>query len=323
MLRRSLAWALGLSILAAPPVLAQPSDDAPARSSKVSVQRWRFGTILTAKGGAFRSITATVTVPMDWPEQRVRIVEEDFSPGVKVSYQPVEDMGRQMVIKVPHLAAGAEARAIVTLEIKRLLRPAPEDTDGYVLPEPKRLDRKLAAFLAPSPYIESNDAGIRAEAKALVAGKEKPWDRVKAIYDWVQSKIQYEDNQGKAILSAVEALRAGKGDCDEITSLFVAVCRAGNIPARSVRVPGHCYPEFYLLDAEGRGHWFPCQSAGTPSFGAIPDLRPILQKGDSVLLPDPRTRKRVRYRFFPENVIGMPVGSGGSLEQRPVCEIEK
>ena len=194
-------------------------------------------------------------------------------------------------------------------------RPAAaSETDGYVVPDRRKLDRKLAAFLVPSPQIESNHEAIRAAAGEFSDKKLKAWDRVKAIYDWVQKKIEYEDNQGKAVLSAVEALNAGKGDCDEMSALFIAVCRASGVPARMVRVPGHVYSEFYLLDDEGRGHWFPCQSAGTPSFGTMPDLRPILQRGDNVLMlgPDPRNKKRVRYRFFPENVTGMPVGAAGA-----------
>ena len=40
-------------------------------------------------------------------------------------------------------------------------------------------------------------------------------------------------------------------------------------PARTVRVPGHVYPEFYLLDEDGKGRWFPCQVSGTRDFGDV------------------------------------------------------
>jgi hypothetical protein len=61
-----------------------------------------------------------------------------------------------------------------------------------------------------------------------------------------------------------------------------------------VWVEGHCYPEFYLVDATGKGWWFPCQAAGTRSFGAMPDQLPILQKGDTFRDPD-RPGKSLRY----------------------------
>ena len=82
------------------------------------------------------------------------------------------------------------------------------------------------------------------------------------------------------------ALKDKTGDCEELTSLFIALCRASDIPARTVWVPGHCYPEFYLEDDEGKGHWFPCQAAGSRAFGGIPEQKPILQKGDNFSVPE-------------------------------------
>jgi hypothetical protein len=106
-----------------------------------------------------------------------------------------------------------------------------------------------------------------------------------------------------------------------MTSLFVALCRANGIPARTVRVPGHCYPEFYLLERNGKGHWFPCQAAGTRAFGAMPDPRPVLQKGDNVSATDPRTnKKKTQVRFLPETLVGTPAGGGGRLRLKLVCE---
>ena len=70
------------------------------------------------------------------------------------------------------------------------------------------------------------------------------------------------------------------------------------MPARTVWVPGHCYPEFYLEDAEGKGHWFPCQAAGVRSFGGIDEKRPILQKGDNFTVPKRREKQRYVSEFL-------------------------
>ena len=67
--------------------------------------------------------------------------------------------------------------------------------------------------------------------------------------------------------------------------MFIALCRAVDIPARTVWVPEHCYPEFYLVDDKGEGHWFPCQVAGSRAFGEMPDTKPILAKGDNFRPP--------------------------------------
>ena len=80
---------------------------------------------------------------------------------------------------------------------------------------------------------------------------------------------------------ACKQLDDGVGDCEELSSLFIAICRAAGVPARAVWIPGHTYPEFYLVDEQGEGHWYPCQIAGAGhDFGRMPESKPILQKGD-------------------------------------------
>jgi hypothetical protein len=87
------------------------------------------------------------------------------------------------------------------------------------------------------------------------------------------------------------------------------MCRSEGIPARTVWVEGHCYPEFYLEDAAGIGHWFPCQAAGTRAFGEMPDQLPILQKGDNFRDSD-RPGKPLRY--MSEFIRGSAVNGGAA-----------
>ena len=110
-----------------------------------------------------------------------------------------------------------------------------------------------------------------------------------------------EEIRARRRKGALAALRDGTGDCEEMTSLFIAVCRASDIPARTVWVPGHCYPEFYLEDEEGKGHWFPCQAAGSRDFGGILEYRPVLQKGDNFRPPYDRSE---RQRYLAEHLTG-------------------
>ncbi len=98
--------------------------------------------------------------------------------------------------------------------------------------------------------------------------------------------------------NASQALEDGTGDCEEMTSLFVALCRNLDIPARMVWIPDHCYPEFYLQDADGNGHWYPCQAAGTRQFGRMDETRPVLQKGDRFNVPEKKAPVRYVSEFF-------------------------
>jgi hypothetical protein len=252
----------------------------------------QFGIEITAKGGPVNGLIGTVPVPMDWPEQQIRIADEEQDDEVrKVTYRKLGDTVNQMRVELPRLGAGKTAKVLVTYEVRRHAMTAPKNTDNLKIPA--KPGRDLRIYLGPSPYIESTHSKIRSLAKKIVEEKKdaSDWQKVEAIYDWVRENIKYTNGTLK---SSYQALKDGTGDCEELTSLFIAMCRANKIPARMVWVPGHCYPEFYLEDADGKGHWFPCQAAGTRAFGSMPEWRPILQKGDNFRDPD-RRGKKLRY----------------------------
>jgi len=300
----ALALSLGFSVAA----FGQFRDADPKgpRLGDTALRTWRIGVVVTA-GGPCRGVVATTSVPTDWPEQQVRVVVEEASPGVRVSYATVDDAAkqpaaRQMTVRITSLAPGQQARGVATFEVKRSGQRAPDETDLYVVPNPKRLDRKLRGYLNPSPYIESTHPQIKALAEKIGVDEATAWDRVEAIYDWVCQNVELEDNKGRGVKTTLETLRDGTGDCDELTSLVIAICRAGGVPARTVRVPGHCYAEFYLEDDQGTGHWFACDATRPGPFGEVTDDRPVLQKGDNLRLRDPQTKRMRSYRFLPDNV---------------------
>src|SRR5207253_9573437 len=121
--------------------------------------------------------------------------------------------------------------------------------------EVPKANAKTTRFLAPSPYIESNDPKIKSLAAEITADKQPAWDKAAAIFDWVRANVKYEF--AKDIKPATAALKEGQGDCEELSSLVIAMCRASKVPARAVWIPGHTYPEFHLVDDHGSGHWFP------------------------------------------------------------------
>jgi transglutaminase-like putative cysteine protease len=276
-------------------VYAAEQNPAAIRLGEPKTSQWRIGVTVKAPG-AVTGILATTPVPMDWPEQQVKIVGEEKSANVgRISYRTLDGGVKQMLVSIPRLAAGDEATAIVTFEVAKSRILEPLETAG--LAPPAKTNRDLARFLLPSPYIESTDAKIKSLAAEITTGKPAGWDQSAAVFDWVRENVKYEF--AEQIKPAVQALADGEGDCEELSSLVIALCRANKIPARAVWVPGHCYPEFYLEDAKGKGHWYPCQAAGAErEFGSMIEDRPILQKGDNFKVPEERGPQRYVKQFL-------------------------
>lgn len=307
-MRQALVAGSLLIALQAAAVAETPTDRGP-QLGDAHTSEYQIGVIINSSTGPCVGLFATAPVPVDWPEQSVKVVNEETTPFVRQFGYRMVDTVKQMLVQIPQLPAGQEARALVTVEITRHTQKAPEDTSIYRLP--KKLPLEVKKYLGDSPYIETRHAKIRALAKELTKEEKPAWETVEGIYDVVREKVKYQEGPLKG---AIRALQDGTGDCEELSSLFIAICRAANIPARTVWVPGHCYAEFYLEDEDGNGYWFPCQPAGAREFGGISETRPILQKGDDFRVPErPRDRQRYVAEFL--------TGRGGSPTVRFVREV--
>jgi Transglutaminase-like superfamily len=124
----------------------------------------------------------------------------------------------------------------------------------------------FAAELRSEPLIQSADPRVGAMARQI-AGRQRYAARVaRLLNDWVHENI--EQQVTVSVPSAVDVLSTRRGDCNEITVLYVAMARALGLPARTaaglVYVRGrfyyHAWPEVYL------GRWV----AVDPTFGQFP-----------------------------------------------------
>jgi hypothetical protein len=290
----------------------EPSTGGP-RLDKELTKKWQVGVKVRAVGGNIGPLFGTVPVPTDWPEQTVKVVAEDVSPHVNsVTYRTIDGGVKQMLFNIPQIPAMDTAKALITFEVTKRSMLAPTDPAVYVIP--KSPPKDVRKFLGPSPMIEVGNAKIKTLTKELVAGKEGAWVQLESLCDGVRDKVKLDKVN---IKGALAALRDGKADQEDLTALFVACCRVHKVPARMVWIPDSCYAEFFLEDAKGKGYWFPCQVAGDKSFGAQPDQRPILEKGDNFKVPE----KKESMRFVNEFLTGK--GGGGSPEVEFVRRLEE
>lgn len=347
-IRALLAFALAspLGPIAARDVEPAPRDpDAEGRLGDEVVTKLRIGAIIKARGAAAHNIRLVVPTPLVCREQEAEVLDEEITPNVERAEprELNEGTSRQIVIELPALGPGQEARAVTTYEVRTRTQLPPKETESLHIPW--RPEPALRRYLGPSPFIETRHGKIRAAVKeALAEFPERPrpprpkparrvkattpakasgsgtatssadadaadngdaaessaadappvyddWRRVEAIYDYVQAHVTYEEGEDK---SALQTLADGKGDCQAISALFIAMCRTAEVPARTVWVDAHQYAEFYLLDGLEYGRWYPIESAGPRAFGAMPTARVILQKGDNFRVPD-RRREILRY----------------------------
>jgi hypothetical protein len=86
-------------------------------------------------------------------------------------------------------------------------------------------------FLNPGPGIESNHPAIVDQSCKLIEATQE--ETTARIYHWVSKHIRYSC-YSDGTMGALYALRHRKGDCTEYASLFVAMCRAADIPARVI-----------------------------------------------------------------------------------------
>jgi len=285
-------------------------------------QIWRAGIIIEA-GVALENVQIGVPVPMNWREQRIVSVNEqrmDAQLASRIQYFTHPEGAREMRVHLPRVRTTQPLEIIVEFEVQNFALLPPDNPGQYAIPRQNQLPPDIRQYLQPSPYIESDNRIFARMFADITRDRNTDWDKVEAIYSFVRNNVRYNDaGWAQPVKGALSLVRQPEGewtaDCKDMTCLFVALCRAGGIPARVVRVPRHCYAEFYLQirpDALPRdfprgqtppGFWFPVQVAGDYAFGGIPEQRVILQKGDN--FPDPESPNfRGRTIWLREHFMG-------------------
>jgi transglutaminase-like putative cysteine protease len=155
------------------------------------------------------------------------------------------------------------------------LQGAGQRVDGEIIEvrDPRELvpgprDPDLERHLQPEPLIESDAEPIRAEAERGVAlATNDPRSRAERLLRHVHSLL--EKKPTVSLPSALEVLKTRVGDCNEHTTLYVAMARSLGLPARVavglVHMSGsmggafyyHAWAEVWIAEGDGRGLWLP------------------------------------------------------------------
>lgn len=90
-------------------------------------------------------------------------------------------------------------------------------------------------WVLPSYYIDSDNEEIKAKAIELTKSSTSDFMKARQIHAFVCSHIRFVSDLGHTYFhKASTTLDLKKGNCMNFSRLFVALCRAANVPARTV-----------------------------------------------------------------------------------------
>ena len=202
---------------------------------------WRMR-VVHATGYAYKAPVAASynearLTPRSDSRQNVIINRVETGPATK-SYRYVDYWGTAVTafdLLVPH--KGLEVTSSSVVETDRPDTPAPSVDWAYLNSE-TAIDR-FDELLTPTGSTPASKR-IERVARHLAKGHD-PHHAVLAAVEWVRGQLQYVPGTTGVHSSGLDALREGKGVCQDFAHLSLILLRAMGIPARYVS--GYLHPK--------------------------------------------------------------------------------
>lgn len=272
MLRRSfgvlLCW---LVLLAALPVVAQPASPLLPTSEERAYRLVNRFEIVNTSPYVLEEIKVRVLVGAQSDSPYQRDVSYRVTPTATMTHRDLNGNHYGDLV-FPTLRPGEKR----TVTIDKFVRNSgvtalPDIYERYSDNTDFYLEPKHRLYVYPAQQIESDAQEIQQLAADFLY-IDLPARRAKAIFDYVNTRLEYNENPAYANRGALSGARTGQGVCTEFSGLFVALCRATGIPARVVsgywqtrpfpdgrnveeKPYRHAWAEFYLADVG----WIPVE----------------------------------------------------------------
>jgi hypothetical protein len=155
--------------------------------------------------------------------------------------------------------------------------------DAYTITEiqqfkPELVDKYCSAQVDDGiVYVNPENHIIKqiAESVQLQSGSNNSFILVKNLFIWLKENTRYQVHiSDHNVQSSDTTCNKRTGDCDDLSILYISLCRALNIPARFIRgmliefkdysvsaVP-HAWVEVFVGGSLGNGGWIPVECAG-------------------------------------------------------------
>jgi hypothetical protein len=248
----------------------------------------KVGIELTGRGNA-TGIQATTPVPVPLPEQQVERATVEKA-GCLADFRRLAPQAGQLLLASPAIVKGQTIRAVATMRLTLSKSYHAFEKEQFPQQQP-RISKQLASqYLHDSPGIQTRAGEVKDLANKIAGRMAHPWDKAYAFYKWVWENIRPQIGPYTSVLAAIDKR---VGDCEERAAVFTALCRVSGIPARLVWVPNHNWAEFLVTDESGKGHWIPAHTSAYSWFGWTGVHELVLQKGDSIKIPEKRKPQRL------------------------------
>jgi len=122
-------------------------------------------------------------------------------------------------------------------------------------------------------FIDPNNQNIQIQAQVILnqAGSTNAFLVAKQAFIWLKENTQYKmHSENNNVQTCAYTLEHKTGDCDDLSFLYISLCRALDIPARFIRgflieetyaIP-HAWAEVYTGGNIGNDGWIPVECAG-------------------------------------------------------------
>lgn len=89
-------------------------------------------------------------------------------------------------------------------------------------------------YIEPQERIECDEEEIINKSTEITKNLSTDYRKAEAIFEFVNTKMKYVTTSSSSNSGALAALKSMQGVCEEFATLFVALCRAQEIPSRVV-----------------------------------------------------------------------------------------
>ena len=197
----------------------------------------------------------------------------------------------------------------------RIVDPCELRADG-----PAALPADTLPYLRPSRYCQADL--VQQDAWDRFGHLPRDYSQLRAVRDWVRSKIRFRVGTSTSTTTVLDTLRDGVGVCRDLAHTMIAYCRALNYPARIVTAvdygsdPALGPPDFHAyVEVFIGGAWYIFDPTGiSPVTGLlrIATGRDVADVSFATLFGPVRTgMPHVRYEVVedPEQGIGLPMAT--------------